>query len=124
MSLAPPELMKGGLVALDDTTGPVKRTIALQYNSDSLTRSYQVQGASAVASGGDRSEILRLKGWVGFMSRFPGGPKLLIGGIALVDPYTEAVPRIISLQYHRHTRSRPPQQTGFRARITSATLSV
>jgi len=47
MSSSPnsPKLIKGGLVVLDAATGAVKRTIALQYNPDTLSRSYQVQGA-------------------------------------------------------------------------------
>jgi hypothetical protein len=35
-----PKLVKGGLVVLDAATGAAKRTIALQYNPDSLTRSF------------------------------------------------------------------------------------
>jgi hypothetical protein len=39
------------------------RVIVLQYNPDSLSRTLQAQGATADASGGgDRSEVLRLKG--------------------------------------------------------------
>ena len=38
-----PKLIKGGLVVLDAATGAVKRTIALQYNPDTLTRTLQVQ---------------------------------------------------------------------------------
>ena len=38
-----PQLVKGGLIVLDAASGAVKRTIALQYNPDSLSRSYQVQ---------------------------------------------------------------------------------
>ena len=56
-----PKLIKGGLVALDVATGAVKRTIALQYNPDSLTRSYQVQGAGGDA-GAERAQPFRLKG--------------------------------------------------------------
>jgi hypothetical protein len=56
-----PKLIKGGLVVLDAVTGTVKRTIALQYNPDSLTRSYQVQGAGG-EGGGDRAQPFRLKG--------------------------------------------------------------
>jgi hypothetical protein len=52
--------VKGGLVLIDDATGAVQRVIALQYNPDSLTRSFQVQGVGG--EGGDRSEALRLKG--------------------------------------------------------------
>ena len=33
-----PKLIKGGLVVLDAATGAVKRTIALQYNPDTLSR--------------------------------------------------------------------------------------
>lgn len=56
-----PKLIKGGLVVLDAATGAVKRTIALQYNPDSLTRSYQVQGAGG-EGGGERAQPFRLKG--------------------------------------------------------------
>jgi hypothetical protein len=62
MSLtASPNLIKGGLVVLDAATGTVKRTIALQYNPDSLTRSYQVQGVGG-EGGGERAQPFRLKG--------------------------------------------------------------
>jgi hypothetical protein len=54
-----PYILKGGIVLLDPTTGQAQRIIVLQYNPDTLTRSFQVQ---AVAEGGDRSEALRLKG--------------------------------------------------------------
>jgi hypothetical protein len=57
-----PRLLRGGLVLLDATTGAIVRTIALQYNPDTLTRTLQVQGAGAQAGGGARSEALRLKG--------------------------------------------------------------
>lgn len=56
-----PKLVKGGLVVLDATSGAVKRTIALQYNPDTLTRSFQVQGAGG-DGGGDRAQPFRLKG--------------------------------------------------------------
>ncbi|GAA0889999.1 hypothetical protein GCM10009121_28800 [Rhodanobacter soli] len=45
---------------IDAASSAVLRVIALQYNPDSLTRSLQVQAVSA--DGGDRSEVLRLKG--------------------------------------------------------------
>ncbi len=62
MSLsASPRLIKGGLVVLDPTTGSVRRTIPLQYNSDSLIRSYQVQGVGG-DGGGERAQPFRLKG--------------------------------------------------------------
>jgi hypothetical protein len=62
-----PKLIKGGLVVLDPASGAVRRTIALQYNPDTLSRSYQVQGAGADgggggASGGERAQPYRLKG--------------------------------------------------------------
>lgn len=55
-----PRILKGGIVLIDAASSAVLRVIALQYNPDSLTRSLQVQAVSA--DGGDRSEVLRLKG--------------------------------------------------------------
>jgi hypothetical protein len=55
-----PKLVRGGLVLLDPDSGVVLRTIALQYNPDTVTRSLAVQGTGA--QGGDRLEALRLKG--------------------------------------------------------------
>lgn len=55
-----PRLIKGGIVLIDAASGGVQRVIALQYNPDSLTRSLQVQAFQS--DGGDRSEVLRLKG--------------------------------------------------------------
>jgi len=55
-----PRLLKGGLVLMDVTTSTVQRIIALQYNPDSVSRSFQIQGVGADT--GDRSELLRLKG--------------------------------------------------------------
>ncbi len=40
------------------------------------------------------------------MTSFPGSPKLLKGGIVLIDPDTSAVQRIISLQYNPAKLSR------------------
>ena len=56
-----PKLIKGGLVVLDASGGAVQRTIALQYNPDTLTRSYQVQGVGG-EGGGERAQPFRLKG--------------------------------------------------------------
>ena len=56
-----PKLLKGGLVVLDAATGAVKRTIALQYNPDTLSRSYQVQGAGGDGAA-ERAQPFRLKG--------------------------------------------------------------
>ena len=50
-----PRLIKGGLVVLDAATGAVKRTISLQYNPDTLSRSYQVQGAGGDGAPSGRS---------------------------------------------------------------------
>jgi hypothetical protein len=56
-----PKLVKGGLVILDAASGAIKRTIVLQYNSDSLSRSYQVQGVGG-DGGGAHAQPFRLKG--------------------------------------------------------------
>src|SRR3954469_15673551 len=56
-----PKLIKGGLVVLAPGGGAVQHTIALQYNPDTLTRSYQVQGVGG-EGGGERAQPFRLKG--------------------------------------------------------------
>lgn len=56
-----PKLLKGGLVILAPGGGAVRRQIALQYNPDTLTRSYQVQGVGG-DGGGARAQPFRLKG--------------------------------------------------------------
>jgi hypothetical protein len=56
-----PKLIKGGLVVLAPGGGAVRSTIALQYNPDTLTRSYQVQGVGG-DGGGERAQPFRLKG--------------------------------------------------------------
>jgi len=43
------------------------------------------------------------------MSTFPGSPKLLRGGLVLVDPVSGAVLRVIALQYNPDTLSRTLQ---------------
>jgi hypothetical protein len=55
-----PRLVKGGIVLLDPDTGHVRRIISLQYNSDTLNRTLQVQAVKE--GGGQRSEPLRLIG--------------------------------------------------------------
>jgi hypothetical protein len=55
-----PRLLKGGVVLVDPTNGRVLRIIPLQYNPDTLTRSFQIKGVGAES--GDRIEALRLKG--------------------------------------------------------------
>jgi hypothetical protein len=56
-----PRLLKCGLVQVDADSGRVLRTISLQYNPDTLTRTLQVQATSS-GGGADQSEALRLKG--------------------------------------------------------------
>jgi hypothetical protein len=56
-----PQLIKGGLVVLAPGGGPVQRTIALQYNPETLSRTYQVQGVGG-DGGGERAQPFRLKG--------------------------------------------------------------
>jgi hypothetical protein len=55
-----PRVFQAGLTLVDPDSGRVLRTITLQYNPDSLSRTLQVQGAGA--EGGQRAEPLRLKG--------------------------------------------------------------
>lgn len=55
-----PRLIKGGIVLIDPETSAVQRTITLQYNPDTITRTLQVQGTGSES--GNRSEALRLKG--------------------------------------------------------------
>lgn len=56
-----PRILKGGIVLLDPDTFTVlpNGIIVLQYNPDSLTRSFKIKG---IEEGGDRSEALRLTG--------------------------------------------------------------
>jgi hypothetical protein len=58
--MSSPRLVKGGIVTVDPRSGRTLRTIALQYNPDSVKREVQVQAAGE--PGGDRSQALRLKG--------------------------------------------------------------
>src|SRR5262245_4792040 len=46
------------------------------------------------------------------MSTFPGSPRLLKGGIVLIDPVSSAVQRIIALQYNPDTVTRTLQVQG------------
>lgn len=55
-----PKTLQGGLVLLDPDTGQVRRVIVLQYNPDTLTRSFRPQAIGA--DSGDRLEALRFKG--------------------------------------------------------------
>lgn len=55
-----PHIIKGGIVLINPETSVVERIITLQYNPDTLTRSFQIKGTGG--DGGDRSEALRLTG--------------------------------------------------------------
>ena len=55
-----PHILKGGIVLINPETSAVERIIILQYNPDTLTRSFQIKGIGG--EGGDRSEALRLIG--------------------------------------------------------------
>jgi hypothetical protein len=46
------------------------------------------------------------------MSTFPGSPRLLKGGIVLIDPDNATVLRVIPLQYNPETLSRTLQIRG------------
>jgi len=56
-----PKLLKGGLVVLAPGGSTVRRVIALQFNPESLSRSYQVQGVGG-EGGGERAQPFRFKG--------------------------------------------------------------
>lgn len=54
-----PRLLKGGIVILDAETSAVTRTIVLQYNPETLTRTLQVKAPSGE---GERADAVRLAG--------------------------------------------------------------
>ena len=54
-----PHLLRGGIVLIDPRTGSAQRVIVLQYNPDSISRSFQIKG---VGESTDRSQALRLRG--------------------------------------------------------------
>jgi hypothetical protein len=56
-----PKLLKGGLVVLAPGGATTRRVISLQYNPDSLSRTYQVQGVGG-EGGGERAQPFRFKG--------------------------------------------------------------
>jgi len=56
-----PRLVKGGIVLLDSDSAQVQDVISLQYNPETMTRSFQIQHVDQ-GEGGDRSQALRLKG--------------------------------------------------------------
>ncbi len=56
-----PRLIKGGIVLIDPESARVEQVIPLQYNPESLSRSFQIQSTES-SEGGDRSQPLRIKG--------------------------------------------------------------
>ncbi len=57
-----PRLLRGGFVLLSATTGDLQRVIPLQYNPESLRRSFQVKSVGGGEGGGNTSDALRLTG--------------------------------------------------------------
>ena len=55
-----PRVLKAGLVQIDSRSGAIGRIISLQYNPDSLSRSFEMQAHGG--DGANRSSALRLKG--------------------------------------------------------------
>ena len=55
-----PRIVKGGIVLINPDTAAINRIVTLQYNPDSISRSFQIKGAGG--DGGNRSEALRLTG--------------------------------------------------------------
>ncbi len=55
-----PKLFKGGLVLIDPESSKIERVITLQFNPESLSRSFQVQ--SLDQGTGDKSQAMRIKG--------------------------------------------------------------
>ena len=47
------------------------------------------------------------------MTSFPGSPRLVKGGIVLIDPVSSAITRVIALQYNPDTVTRTLQVQGF-----------
>lgn len=54
-----PRMLRGGIVLIDPQTAAVQRSISLQYNPDTLTRTLTPVG---MGDSSDRSDQLRLKG--------------------------------------------------------------
>jgi hypothetical protein len=57
-----PHVLKGGIVLIDPDTWTIQRIIVLQYNPDTLTRTLQPKTIPTASEGGDRTEVVRLKG--------------------------------------------------------------
>ncbi len=57
-----PRTLKGGIVLIDPDAWTIQRIIVLQYNPDTLTRTLQPKTVPTASEGGDRTEVVRLKG--------------------------------------------------------------
>jgi len=57
-----PRVLKGGIVLIDPDAWTIQRIIVLQYNPDTLTRTLQPKTVPTASEGGDRTEVVRLKG--------------------------------------------------------------
>jgi hypothetical protein len=55
-----PKILKAGIVLIDPVSAAMQRMITMQYNPDSLSRSFQMQ--EVATGGGNHSEALRIKG--------------------------------------------------------------
>ncbi len=55
-----PRLLRGAIVLVNPDSAAIQRLIVLQYNPETLTRSFQIK--SLAGESGDRSEALRLTG--------------------------------------------------------------
>lgn len=55
-----PRILKGGIVLVNPLTGSIERIIRLQYNPDTLTRSFQIR--SVGGEGANSADAMRLTG--------------------------------------------------------------
>lgn len=55
-----PRILKGGIVLVNPLTGAIERIIRLQYNPDTLTRSFQIR--SVGGEGANSADAMRLTG--------------------------------------------------------------
>jgi hypothetical protein len=55
-----PRLLRGAIVLVNPDSAAIQRLIVLQFNPETLTRSFQIK--SLAGESGDRSETLRLMG--------------------------------------------------------------
>jgi hypothetical protein len=55
-----PEILKAGIVLIDPASGAMQRLIAMQYNPETLSRTFQMQ--ELASDGSNRSQAMRIKG--------------------------------------------------------------